>query len=382
MVEPSMTYLPSPAEATAAAQRLSSKAVGKAHPKSHAPRSQGSSPARKGGWVAPVLLGSAAALGVAALYTAKMTRDAERKHPPIGRFLDVDGVRLHYIERGSGEALVLIHGNGTLIQDFTINGLVDRLSERYRVIVIERPGYGYSARPRRLWTPQAHATLFEDALRQLGVEQAIVLGHSWGTMVAVSLALQAPRLVRGLVLLSGYYFPTARMDVALNTPLAVPGIGDALRHTISPPLARLMLPGGIRAMFAPAPVPERFDRLFPKDLMVRPIQLRASMEDAALMTPSVMELEQHYRELKLPVVILTGGDDQIADVDRQSKRLHKEIPQSELTVLPGLGHMVHHLAPDEVIKAIDRAAELAGVVSPAQPAPARRPTQEVWPEAA
>src|SRR3954451_22923924 len=322
-----------------------------------------SSPSNSHGWVGPAVLGTAAALGAAALYTAKMTRDAERKHPPIGRFLDVDGVRLHYIERGTGEPLVLIHGNGTLIQDFTVNGLVDRLSERYRIIVFDRPGYGYSDRPRGLWTPRAHATLFEHALAQLGVEQAVVLGHSWGTMVAVSLALQAPTLVRSLVLLSGYYFPTARMDVALNTPLAVPGIGDALRHTISPPLARLMLPAGIRAMFAPAPVPEHFDRLFPKDLMMRPIQLRASMEDAALMTPSVIELEQHYRDLKLPMVILTGGDDQIADVARQSERLHQEIPQSELTVLPGLGHMVHPLAPDAVIKAIDRAAELAGDAS-------------------
>src|SRR3954470_18405964 len=382
MVEPSMTYLPSPAEATAAAQRLASKAVGKAHPKSHAQPSQGSSPARKGGWVAPVLLGSAAALGAAALYTNKMTRDAERKHPPVGRFLEVDGVRLHYIERGTGEPLVLIHGNGTLIQDFTINGLVDRLSERYRVIVIERPGYGYSERPRHLWTPRAHATLYEHALHQLGVEQAIVLGHSWGTMVAASLALQAPTLVRSLVLLSGYYFPTARMDVVLSSPNAVPVIGDALRHTISPPLSRLLLPGGIRAMFAPAPVPEHFDRLFPKALMLRPLQLRASAEDAALMTPSVVELEQHYRNLKLPVVILTGGDDQIADVDRQSRWLHEEIPQSELTILPGLGHMVHHLAPDQVIKAIDRAAALADMVSAAQHAPARRPAQEGRPEAA
>ena len=141
-----------------------------------------------------------------------------------------------------------------------------------------------------------------------------------------------------------------------------------------------MLPGGIRAMFAPASVPEHFDRLFPKALMVRPIQLRASAEDAALMTPSVMELEQHYRELKLPVVILTGGDDQIADVDRQSRRLHEEIPQSELTVLPGLGHMVHNLAPDQVIKAIDRAAHLAHAVSPAQQVPACRPAHEVRPE--
>src|SRR4051794_39216714 len=341
-----------------------------------------SSSAGSPGWVGPALLGSAAALGAAALYTAKMTRDAERKYPPIGRFLDVDGVRLHYIERGQGEPLVLIHGNGTLIQDFTINSLVERLSQRYRVIVFDRPGYGYSTRPRGLWTPRAHATLFEHALAQLGVEQAIVLGHSWGTMVAVSLALQAPTLVRSLVLLSGYYFPTARMDVVLSSPNAIPGIGDALRHTVSPPLAQLMLPGAIRAMFAPASVPERFDRLFPKELMVRPIQLRASAEDAALMTPSVMDLEQHYRELKLPVVILTGGDDQIVDVDRQSKRLHEEIPQSELTVLPGLGHMVHHLAPDHVIKAVDRAAALAKAPSPAQRAPAPRPAPEIRPEAA
>src|SRR5215207_851692 len=378
----SMTYLPSPAEAIAAARGLATKAVGRPHPKSLSRHSQASGPAHKRGWVAPALLGSAAALGAAALYTAKKTRDAERQHPPIGRFLEVDGVRLHYIEQGTGEPLALIHGNGTLIQDLTANGLVDRLSERYRVIVIERPGYGYSDRPRGLWTPRAHATLYEHALHQLGVEQAIVLGHSWGTMVAVSLALQSPTLVRSLVLLSGYYFPTARMDVVMSSPNAIPVIGDALRHTISPPLARLMLPGGIRVMFAPAPVPEPFDRLFPKELMLRPLHLRASAEDAAMMTPAVMELQEHYRDLKLPVVILTGGDDQIADVGRQSRRLHEEISQSELTVLPGLGHMVHHLAPDHVVKAIDRAAALADMVSPAQQVPARRPAQEVRREAA
>src|SRR3954467_11195562 len=135
-----MTYLPSPAEATAAAQRLYAKTVAQSRSKTSSRHSQASSPARKRGWAGPALLGSAAALGAAALYTNKMTRDAERETPPIGRFLEVDGVRLHYIEQGQGEPLVLIHGNGPLIQDFTINGLVDRLSKRYRVIVIERPG--------------------------------------------------------------------------------------------------------------------------------------------------------------------------------------------------------------------------------------------------
>jgi pimeloyl-ACP methyl ester carboxylesterase len=325
-------------------------------PGSATPRSRRSSR----GWLAPTLIGSAAALGAAALYNIKRAGDAEREHPPIGRFLTIDGVRLHYIERGQGEPLLLIHGNGTMIQDFTSSGLVDRLADRYRVIVIDRPGYGFSSRPRKLWTPRAQATLFEKALRRLGVEQATVLGHSWGTMVAVALALQAPGLVRSLVLASGYYFPTLRADTFLLSPPAIPVIGDALRYTVSPLVARAVRPAMIRRVFEPAPVPERFEREFPKSLMVRPSQLRAAAEDAALMTPSVVELQKHYRDLKLPVVIIAGTDDKIADLGRQSRRLHEELPESEFIALPGLGHMIHHLAPDQVVQAVDRAVHRQG----------------------
>jgi len=315
---------------------------------------KGSKPWR---WLAPTLAATAAALGAAALWNWKKARDAERKYPPIGRFLEVDGVRLHYIERGHGEPLVLIHGNGTMIQDFTVSGLVDRLAERFRVIVIDRPGYGYSSRPRQLWTPRAHARLFQGALDQLGVNRAMVYGHSWGTLVAIALALEFPSLVRGLVLGSGYYFPTLRADTFLLSPPAIPVLGDAMRYTISPPLARAVLPGMIKRMFQPAAVPERFDRLFPKELMVRPLQLRAAAEDAALMTPAVIELEQHYREIRVPVTIITGADDQVVDVGCQSERLHRELIGSKFVALPGLGHMIHHLAPDAVADAIVGASE-------------------------
>jgi pimeloyl-ACP methyl ester carboxylesterase len=308
-------------------------------------------------WLVPVLAGSAAALGAAALYTRRQAREAEHQHKPIGQFLTVDGVRLHYVDRGEGEPIVLLHGNGTMIQDFTVSGLVDRLADRYRVIVIDRPGYGYSTRPRQLWTPRAHAKLFRKALDQLGVEKATVYGHSWGTLVAVALALEEPPLVHSLVLGSGYYYPTLRADTFLLSPPAIPVIGDAMRYTVSPLVARAMLPGMIKQMFAPAEVPERFEREFPKALMLRPLQLRAAAEDAALMRPSAMGLEGHYRELTMPVTIITGADDQIADVGRQSARLHQELPHSELIVLPGLGHMIHHLASDIVADAIDRTAQ-------------------------
>jgi pimeloyl-ACP methyl ester carboxylesterase len=307
-------------------------------------------------WVLIALLALASALAAVALYAVLQARAAERKTPPIGRFINVDGVRLHYIEQGQGDPVVLIHGNGTLIQDFTVSGLVDGLSGHHRVIVFDRPGFGYSTRPRsRIWTPLAQAEVLQKALDQLGVEQPVVLGHSWGTLVAVALALQFPARVRGLVLTSGYYFPTARLDVPLLSPPAIPVIGDIMRYTVSPLLGRLLLPRIIRRLFEPAPVPERFDRLFPKEMMLRPSQLRAAAADTALMIPAATELQSRYRELKMPTVIVTGADDKIADVGRQSERLCKTIPQSRFVALRGFGHMVHHLAPDEVMKAVERA---------------------------
>ena len=170
---------------------------------------------------------------------------------------ELSGTRLYYEEYGIGFPLLLFApvGMRSAISFWARSpwNPIERLSDRYRVIVIDRPGYGFSSRPRKLWTPRAHASLFEKALRRLGVEQATVLGHSWGTMVAVALALQAPDLVRRLVLASGYYFPTLRADTFLLSPPAIPVIGDALRYTVSPLVARAVLPAMIRRMFEPSP---------------------------------------------------------------------------------------------------------------------------------
>jgi pimeloyl-ACP methyl ester carboxylesterase len=273
----------------------------------------------------------------------------------------VDGVRLHYIEQGQGDPVVLFHGNGALIQDFILSGLVDALAARYRVIVFDRPGYGYSERPRRLWTARVYATLFRKALRHLSVERAVVVGHSWGTLVALALALEDASLVRGLVLVSGYYYPTARADVLLFSPPAVPVIGDAMRHTISPLIARMILPKLVRRLFSPVAVPARFRRGFPADLAVRPSQLRAAAEDTALMIPSAVSMTGRYQDITMPVVIIAGSQDQVVNPGRQSRRLHEALPRSEFILLPGLGHMVHYSAPRTIADAV---ATLAGRPGP------------------
>jgi pimeloyl-ACP methyl ester carboxylesterase len=300
----------------------------------------------------PLVLGTTVALAASALFVRAKTRAAERENPPEGQFITVQGLRLHYVERGQGQPLVLLHGNGSMVRDFATSGLLERAARSYRVIVFDRPGYGHSERPRRrVWTAAAQAELIYDALRELGIEHPIVLGHSWGVFVALRLALAHPEYVRSLILLSGYYYPTPRMDVPLLSPPAIPIIGDLMRYTVSPLFGRLIWPLMLRRIFSPTPVPEHF-RDFPVWMGLRPSQLRASAEETALMIPTAFALAAHYRELQMPVMIMDGADDRHLDAHLHSAGLHRELPQSELRLVPGAGHMIHHSAPDEVIAAI------------------------------
>src|SRR3954469_7894954 len=211
----------------------------------------------------------------------KAAEAAETRRPP-GRFVEVDGVRVHYIVRGKGRPVVLVHGNGTMAEDFVICGLLDQLAKHYRVIALDRPGFGHTDRPRfRVWTASAQAHLVHRVLERLNVERPVILGHSWGTLVALPLAVKRWRDLRGLVLLSGYYYPTRRADVALSAPLAIPGVGDAARSIMPEAIGHLLAPQVFRHGFWPQPVPARFKARFPVEIAIDPVQQRASAEDTA-----------------------------------------------------------------------------------------------------
>jgi hypothetical protein len=97
---------------------------------------------------ARLLLGTGAALAAMAMFVRYRTKKTEQENPPIAKFIEVDGVHLHYVERGQGQTVVLLHGNGTMAKELDVSGLLDLASEKYRVIAFDRPGYGYSERPR------------------------------------------------------------------------------------------------------------------------------------------------------------------------------------------------------------------------------------------
>jgi pimeloyl-ACP methyl ester carboxylesterase len=282
----------------------------------------------------------------------------------MGGSVTVRGVRLHFVDLGPRDCplppAVLLHGNGATAHDFIDSGVAKMLARERRVIVFDRPGAGYSERPRRdIWTVRRQAEFIREALRLIGVSQPIVVGHSFGTLVALSLATQMRGGLSGLVLLSGYYYPTFRPDALLFGLPAIPVIGDVYRYTIAPLLGWLMAPALIRKVFAPSPVPHSF-QAFPVSLSLRPSQLRATAADSVAMLEGAAALRRQYAEIRMPVAIVGGTADQIVEID-QSKRLHKEIPGSALHLVAGVGHMLHHLNPLLVAAAID-AIERRGAI--------------------
>ena len=293
--------------------------------------------------------------GIIGLTTANhlLSRQAEHRTPPTGRFVEADGARLHYLDKGEGPVIVLLHGIGSYAGEMELSGLPDLLARNYRVLVFDRPGYGYSERPRgQDWTAERQAQVLWAALDALGVRRAIFAGQSWGCLVALEAALGRPEQTAGLVLMSGYFFPTRRPDVAMLGSTAAPGVGDVTRETVLPWVGRLLAPPFYHALFAPGRPTRRFREGFRTDLAMRPSQLRATTEDAAHLNPSAARLVGRYRDIRTPTLLIASREDHVAAFRRHSVQAVRAIPGSRLVAMSG-GHMLHHVRPAAVAAAID-----------------------------
>jgi pimeloyl-ACP methyl ester carboxylesterase len=135
----------------------------------------------------------------------------------------------------------------------------------------------------------------------------------------------------------------------------VPLIGDLLRYTIAPIVSRLMWPLMMTKIFGPRSVPQKFEG-FPKEMALRPSQIRASAAESALMIPDAFQFRDPYANMTMPMVIVAGEEDRLVDIDTQSERLHRDVPQSRFHRVPGTGHMIHQTATGVVMSAIDEVA--------------------------
>lgn len=280
--------------------------------------------------------------------------DAERRYPPTGAFLTAAGTRLHYIDRGHGVPVVLLHGAAGTLHDFDY--VVDGLAERFRVIVFDRPGHGYSdALPAARDTAAVQSEMLRDMLRQLGVERPVLVGYSWGAALALRYAFDHPEGTGSLVLLGG----TTHIGTAPRNPLywilRTPYASEALLRFGLVPIGRPYIGVPLAKVFAPDSAPRDYlERA--RAMWVRPAPVRAMTRDFHGLAAALRELRPRYPELLVPVVVVAGERDKLVDHERNSLAFAREAPDAEMILVPGAGHGLPQVRPDAVIEAIRRAA--------------------------
>ena len=309
--------------------------------------------------ILPLFVAVVLVAGIGALVTAIGVAKIEREHPPAGKFVDVPGGRLHVVELGearAGEpAIVMIHGASGNLED--LRPLAERLKGRH-VILIDRPGHGWSDRPGGAAdaAPERQAERISQVLTGLAVERAVVVAHSLGGAVATALALAEPARVTGLVLLAPVTHPWTTGIAWYYTLAATPYLGALFAYTVELPIGLLVSGKAVDGVFAPNIAPPDYAERTGTDMVLRPREFMANAQDVAALLDYVTRQSPRYAELKMPVAIFSGGSDDVVSVDIHSRAFAKAVPQTQLTVLPGVGHMPHYVATDLVVNAIEKLA--------------------------
>jgi pimeloyl-ACP methyl ester carboxylesterase len=292
---------------------------------------------------------AAALLLVAGTYAS--SRYAEALFPATGRFIDIGGTRYHYRIAGSGRSVLLVHGSAGSLHDFD-DGAFDALSADFQVIAVDRPGHGHSGRPAvDAGSPVVQARITREILRQLGVERAIVVGHSWSAALAVAYALEFPCETEGLVLVQGTFYRERRLVTPIVRALSRPILGPLLANTIVRWAGRNSVRQTLAKAFHPSPVPRAYaERALA--MWTRPSQMQAIAADTVRRDSTIDGLAARYHEITSRVILVFGAMDQYLDPQDQSLRFARDVPTAQVRAVEDGGHQIPMTHPLAVVAAV------------------------------
>lgn len=312
-------------------------------------------------WLGVAALAAIAAGFLLAQYARAYVRRVEQRWPAEGHFIDAAGVQLHVLEAGDAAAprVLLIHGASANLRELW-HPLADDLTRDHRVIALDRPGYGYSQRPKR----DAHKLAFQAKLAarvldQSGGGPAIVVGHSLGAAVALRLALESPSLVAGMVLIAPACSPYEGNTAWWARLSAAPVIGRAFCELLIPLLGPSAGQAGVANNFAPSHAPANYYDDAGVGLIFRPRAFRASARDVVATKAEFAAQAPRYPNILTPTIIITGDKDRVVSPKRHARALAAALPACELITAPNAGHMPHRLRTDLVLAAIRRVQAVA-----------------------
>jgi pimeloyl-ACP methyl ester carboxylesterase len=298
-----------------------------------------------------------AALAVLALVTQAGVVALQRAYPAQGQMIEVAGAALNVLDIGprdaAGPPVVMIHGASSNLETMR-QPLGDLLARHHRVILIDRPGHGWSPRANFAdSTPAIQSRMIDEALGKLGVGPAILVVHSWAGALGAEMALDYPQRVAGLVMLAPVTYPWPGGVGAYNKLVTTPVIGPLLANTVTLPLGYFLTGPGARGVFLPQIMPNDFVENTATPLLLRPREFLANAWDLVTLKEAVRAQAPRYAQIRAPTVVISGDADKTVSPEIHSRPFVRAVPNAKLIVLPNVGHMVQYAAPELVVHEID-----------------------------
>lgn len=284
----------------------------------------------------------------------------EKRNPPVGSFATVRDTRMHHVhipaENPTLPPVVFIHGASANLLDQMLP-IRKELEGKAEMLFFDRPGHGWSSRGPDNATPDAQSHTIAALMDELGIDKAIIVGHSFGGGIAATFALEHPGKTLGLVFVAAASHPWPGGGTSWYYDLTTtPVIGRLFSETLSLPAGWLRMAAATDCVFAPNPVPERYNRDAAIELVLRPSAFRANAADVKSLFPHVSQAAQRYGEIDAPTVVISGDSDTVVYEEIHSVGLGRDIPDAELIWIKNLGHKPDWIAPDLVAAAITKAA--------------------------
>ncbi len=297
----------------------------------------------------------------------------EKNHPPAGSFATVNGTKMHYVHIPAGpEAdlppIVFIHGASGNVNDQMVP-MAPKLRGRAEMLFVDRPGHGWSERgPQSNSLPDGQADTIAALMDELGIDRAIISGHSFGGAVAATFAVRHRSKTAGLLFLAAATHPWPGGGTSWYYELANrPFIGRVFAETLALLGGRLRMKAGARCVFAPNRMPDGYAEQAAISLVLRPENFRANAEDVDTLYEYVLENAPGYKNITAPTIVISGNRDTVVYEEIHSVGLARDIPGAELFWVRNLGHKPEWIATDLVVTAIEKLsgkpADLAAAVA-------------------
>jgi pimeloyl-ACP methyl ester carboxylesterase len=271
--------------------------------------------------------------------------------PKDAYFADVAGARVRFVDEGEGPPVVLLHGFASALD--TWRGVMQDLKKTHRVLALDLKGFGWSSRPEGDYSPQAEAQLVLALMDQRNVKNAAVVAHSWGSSVALAMAIAAPDRVSRIALYDAWVYEEQLPTTFLWARASF--VGEVLFDLFynERPDEKMA-----RAFYDPNRyVTEKFVEEVERALD-RPGTTAAAL--AAVRGQRFEQVQKEYKDLQQPVLLLWGREDQVTLLT-YGERLARDLPHTKLVVYPRCGHfpMIEAKGPstDELARFLDEGRE-------------------------